>query len=63
MLVHLDQTQSPVIILIGDCLNTGGLSCSCISVKQAVICLLSADKALCIVDQFLFCDLISDQII
>ena len=49
MFVHLDQTQSPVIILIGDRLYAGGFSSSGIAVKKTVVCFFSPHKSLRIV--------------
>ena len=62
MLVHLDDTKSLIIITVQDSLDTGRFSGSRITKKEAVVCFSSSYKSLCVLDQFLFRNFISDQI-
>ena len=63
MLVGLNNTKSLIIILIQDTLDAGRFTGSCITEKQTVVRLSSLDKSLCVIDKFLFCDLVAYQII
>ena len=63
MFIHLNNTQTFIIISVKDSLNAGRLACTCITKKQTVICLSASDKGLCILNQLLFRNLISDKIL
>ena len=63
MLVNLNNTETLVIILVDNTLDTGGLSGSRITKQQAVIRLLAIYKSQSVVHQLLFGDLITHQII
>ena len=60
---HLNDPKSPLIILIGNCLDAGGLAGPRLAVEQAVVGRLSLHKGLRVLDQLLLRNFISDQIL
>ena len=63
MLIYFDHPKSLIIILIEDRFDRRRLSGPRIAVEQAVVCLSPLHKRLCVLDQLLFRDLITDQIV
>ena len=62
MLVHLNDTKSLIIISVQDSFDTGGFTCTCITEQQTVVGFFASDKGFCVLDEFLFRDLISYQV-
>ena len=60
---HLNNPKSPLIILIGNCLDARRFAGSRLAVKQTVIGRLSLYKGLRVLNQLLLRNLISDQIL
>ena len=63
MLVHLDHTQSQIVIAVDNTLDTGGFTSTCITKQQAVICRSSLYECLCIINELLLRNLIANQIL
>lgn len=63
MLVNLNHTQSLLIILVNDCLDTCGFTGTTVAKQQTVIRFLSKHKRLCIIYKLFLLDLITNQII
>ena len=63
MLVNLNHTQSLLIILVNDCLDTCGFTGTTVAKQQTVIRFLSKHKRLCIIYKLFLLDLIADQVI
>ena len=63
MFIHFYDSQAFIIIFIQNSLNTGRFTGSRISKEQTVVRLSASDKSFCILNQFLFWNLISNQIL
>ena len=63
MLVNFNDSESLFIILVGNGLDTGGLSCSRITEKKTVIGLSSLHKSLGVFNELLLWNLIAYQIV
>ena len=61
--IDLDHAKAPVIILVQDRLDTGGLACACISVEENIVGRASADEGLGIGDEFFLLQFIADEVI
>ena len=63
MLIDLYHPQAPPIILMENCLDTGGFSCSAVPEQQNIVGFPALDKGLCVLDQLLLLPLITHQIL
>ena len=63
MLVDFNHPQTIFVILVDNRLDTGGFTSTTITKQQHIVCLFALHKRFRIVYQFLFLNLISDQII
>ena len=63
MFIYFNNTQSLIIIFIGNCLDAGRLTCPCISEQQTVIGLPSLHESLRVVGQFFLRQFVPHQIL
>ena len=63
MFINLNHTKSVTIILVKNCLDACGLTCTGITIKKTVVRYFTLYKCFCVIYKFLFLNLISCKII
>ena len=63
MFVNLNDTKSPVIILVQDCFDAGRFSCTGISEEKTVVGRLSGKEGFCVVNEFFLGNVVSNQVV